>query len=167
MNSNTSIINTFLFDTGVSENGVLHNTDTFGTDFSQIDGIILSHGHFDHFTGLANILKGISSSRQRPSDHIDVFVHPDALLRRWEIYPNGKRAKMPFLDEKQLEELGAKIHKNTGITLLPNNNSPSLLITGHIPRQTSFEKDFPFQYTEDQKNDDSHNKKVFYSRSIG
>jgi 7,8-dihydropterin-6-yl-methyl-4-(beta-D-ribofuranosyl)aminobenzene 5'-phosphate synthase len=159
MNSNTSIINTFLFDTGVSENGVLHNADTFGTDFSQIDGIILSHGHFDHFTGLANILKRISSSRQRPSDRIDVFVHPDALLRRWEIYPDGKRAKMPFLDEKQLEELGAKIHKNTGITLLPNNNSPSLLITGHIPRQTSFEKGFPFQYAEDQQNDDSHNKK--------
>jgi 7,8-dihydropterin-6-yl-methyl-4-(beta-D-ribofuranosyl)aminobenzene 5'-phosphate synthase len=43
---------TFLFDTGVSKNGVVHNADTFGIDFNKIDGIILSHGHFDHFTGL-------------------------------------------------------------------------------------------------------------------
>ena len=53
--------NTFLFDTGVSKNGVVHNANTFGIDFKQIDGIILSHGHFDHFTGLVNILKRISA----------------------------------------------------------------------------------------------------------
>src|SRR5918995_7472836 len=68
--------NTFLF-TGVSENGVIHNADIFGIDFKQIDGIILSHGHFDHFTRLVNILKRISSSR-RPitgTNHvIDIFT---------------------------------------------------------------------------------------------
>src|ERR671923_758014 len=40
----------FLFDTGVSENGVIHNAEIFGIDFSNIDGIILSHGHFDPST---------------------------------------------------------------------------------------------------------------------
>jgi 7,8-dihydropterin-6-yl-methyl-4-(beta-D-ribofuranosyl)aminobenzene 5'-phosphate synthase len=152
--------NTFLFDTGVSENGVLHNADVFGIDFNQINGIILSHGHFDHFAGLVNILKRISSSRRRTttttSTHvIDIFVHPDAFLRRWEIYPDGKRAKSPFLDEKQLWELGARIHKTTSISFLPSKDSPSLLITGQIPRETSFEKGFPFQYSEnpsDEKN---------------
>ena len=54
----------FLFDTGVSENGVIHNADVFGIDIGEIDGIILSHGHFDHFAGLVNILNRISSSRQ-------------------------------------------------------------------------------------------------------
>nr|MDQ3971066.1 MBL fold metallo-hydrolase [Thermoproteota archaeon] len=52
---------TFLFDTGVSKNGVVHNANTFEINFKQIDGIILSHGHFDHFTGLVNILKRISA----------------------------------------------------------------------------------------------------------
>jgi 7,8-dihydropterin-6-yl-methyl-4-(beta-D-ribofuranosyl)aminobenzene 5'-phosphate synthase len=152
------ISNTFLFDTGVSENGVLHNADVFGIDFSQIDGIILSHGHFDHFTGLVNVLKRISSSRRytTTSTHlIDIFVHPDAFLRRWEIYPDGKRAKSPFLDEKQLQELEAGIHKTTSVSFLPSEESPSLLITGQIPRETSFEKGFPFQYAEnpsDEKN---------------
>jgi 7,8-dihydropterin-6-yl-methyl-4-(beta-D-ribofuranosyl)aminobenzene 5'-phosphate synthase len=151
--------NTFLFDTGVSENGVLHNADVFGIDFNQINGIILSHGHFDHFAGLVNVLKRISSSSSRQattSTHvIDIFVHPDAFLRRWEIYPDGKRAKSPFLDEKQLQELGAAIHKIASLSFLPSEDFPSLLITGQIPRETSFEKGFPFQYSEnpsDEKN---------------
>ncbi|MFL6419458.1 MAG: MBL fold metallo-hydrolase [Nitrososphaeraceae archaeon] len=50
----------FLFDTGVSENGVLHNADVFGINIDKIDGIILSHGHFDHFAGVFNIIKRIS-----------------------------------------------------------------------------------------------------------
>lgn len=60
--------NIFLFDTGISENGVIHNADIFGIDFDKIDGIILSHGHFDHFAGLINILKRISSSPRRTTD---------------------------------------------------------------------------------------------------
>jgi 7,8-dihydropterin-6-yl-methyl-4-(beta-D-ribofuranosyl)aminobenzene 5'-phosphate synthase len=143
----------FLFDTGVSENGVIHNVDTFGIDLSKIDGIILSHGHFDHFAGLVNIMKRISSSREMGTNKIDVFTHPDAFLRRWEIFPDGKRAKLPILDEQQLQQLGARIHKNTGVTYLPSKESPLLVITGEIPRETSFEKGFPYQYAEDPSNE--------------
>jgi 7,8-dihydropterin-6-yl-methyl-4-(beta-D-ribofuranosyl)aminobenzene 5'-phosphate synthase len=147
----------FLFDTGVSKNGVIHNADIFGIDFGKVDGIILSHGHFDHFAGLVNILKRIlsSSSAKVPNiiNHINVFAHPDAFLKRWEVVPDGKIAKSPILDEIQLHELGAKIHKATGITILPSKESPLLLITGQIPRATSFEKGFPFQYVEDTNNE--------------
>lgn len=136
---------TFLFDAGVSETGVIHNADLLGIRFDQIDGIILSHGHFDHFTGLPNVLKRISS---KSSSTVDLFSHPDAFLKRWEIYPDGKRARLPFLDEKQLKELGATIHKNSGVRLLPTDASSSLLITGEIPRNISFEKGFPYQYAE-------------------
>jgi 7,8-dihydropterin-6-yl-methyl-4-(beta-D-ribofuranosyl)aminobenzene 5'-phosphate synthase len=141
--------NTFLFDTGVSENGVIDNADIFGIDFNSIDGIILSHGHFDHFAGLINVLKRISSFRRPTNTHvIDIFTHPDAFLRRWEIYPDGKRAKSPFLDERQLQELGARLHKTTSVSFLPSEESPLLLITGQIPRKTNFEKGFLFQYAE-------------------
>jgi 7,8-dihydropterin-6-yl-methyl-4-(beta-D-ribofuranosyl)aminobenzene 5'-phosphate synthase len=134
--------NTFLFDTGVSENGVIHNADVYGIDLSKIDGIILSHGHFDHFTGLANILKRITSSRQAHNNNIDIFTHPDAFLRRWAIFPDGKRAKFPVLYEQQLQQLGAKIHKNTGVRYLPNEESPFLAITGEIPEKQVLRKDF-------------------------
>jgi len=137
----------FLFDAGPSEDGVIHNANILGIDFDRIDGIILSHGHFDHFTGLANIIEKISLSR-RKSTGIDLVAHPEAFLKRWEVFQDGKRAKMPFLDEEHLKELGALIHKRTGLTFLPSDESPSLLVTGEIPRNTSFEKGFPFQYVE-------------------
>jgi 7,8-dihydropterin-6-yl-methyl-4-(beta-D-ribofuranosyl)aminobenzene 5'-phosphate synthase len=138
--------NIFLFDTGVSENGVLHNIDVFGINFDQIKGIILSHGHFDHFTGLVNIIKTMSF--RQPTAILNLFIHPDAFLKRWVIFPDGRRAKMPFLDEKNLEKMGVQIHKNTGVRLLPNDKFARLLITGEIPRVTNYERGFPIQYTE-------------------
>ena len=120
----------------------------------RIDGIILSHGHFDYFSGLVNILTRMSSSSREIIMHnVGIFTHPDAFLKRWEIFPDGKRAKSPILDEQQLHELGAKIHKNTGISRLPSEESPLLAITGEIPRETSFEKGFPYQYAEDPNNE--------------
>ena len=144
----------FLFDTGISENGVIHNADIFGIDLDKVDGIILSHGQFDHCGGLINVLKRMVSSPRRISNHnIDIFTHPDAFLRRWEILPDGKRAKSPILDERQLQQVGAKIHKNAGVNYLPSNKSPLLAISGEIPRDTSFEKGFPYQYIEDPSNE--------------
>ena len=131
---------TYLFDTGVTEDGVIRNADLLGLDFSNIDGIILSHGHFDHSTGLVNILKRISSKRSTP---VDIFLHPDAFLRRWLVLPDGKKAKMPSLNEKQLVSLGGSIHKSDKATVLPNSEDPFLLMTGQIPRKTTFEKGFP------------------------
>lgn len=64
----------------------------------------------------------------------------------------GKRAKSPVLDEQQLKHLGARIHKNTGVRYLPNEESPLIAITGEIPRKTAFEKGFPYQYAEDPSN---------------
>jgi hypothetical protein len=60
---------------------------------------------------------------------------------------------LPILDERQLQQIGAKIHKNIGVRHLPSEESPLLAITGEIPRETSFEKGFPFQYTEDPDNE--------------
>lgn len=62
--------------------------------------------NFDHFTGLPNVPKRIFPER---SSTVDIFLYPDAFLRQWEIYPDGKRARLPFLDEKQLKELGAAV----------------------------------------------------------
>lgn len=137
----------FLFDTGVSEKGVIHNAKALGINLVDIDTIILSHGHFDHFSGIYNILKEI---RLSSSKIIDIYVHPDAFLKRWEIHSNGKKAKMPFLEQKKLEMYGINLHKNNDHVFLPNKYDKDLLITGRIPRETSFEKGYPVQYKEDQ-----------------
>ena len=146
-----STVNTFLFDTGISENGIIHNARVFEVNLSKIDGIILSHGHFDHFAGLVNTLRDISRNDKRTG--IDLFLHPDSFLKRWEVFPDGKKAEMPFLDEVQLKNEGAKIHKNKNPIYLPNNDFPFILLTGQIPRNTTFEKGFPFQYAIDSTNE--------------
>ncbi|HZD83736.1 MAG TPA: MBL fold metallo-hydrolase [Nitrososphaeraceae archaeon] len=133
-------INRFLFDTGVSNNGIIFNADLLEIDLKNIDAIILSHGHLDHFTGIVSTL-------QRIAKPIDVIVHPDAFQRRWLIFPDGTKAMMPVLDEKELEDHGAIIHKHEYSSFLPTED-PHLLITGEIPRETSFEKGFPLQYSE-------------------
>jgi 7,8-dihydropterin-6-yl-methyl-4-(beta-D-ribofuranosyl)aminobenzene 5'-phosphate synthase len=133
-------INRFLFDTGVSKNGIIFNADLLEIDLKNIDAIILSHGHLDHFTGIVSTL-------QRIAKPIDVIVHPDAFQRRWLIFPDGTKAMMPVLDEKELGNHGAIIHKNEYSSFLPTED-PHLLITGEIPRETSFEKGFPLQYSE-------------------
>ena len=44
--------NKFLFDTGVSKDGIVHNSDILGVKLTDVETIILSHGHFDHISGL-------------------------------------------------------------------------------------------------------------------
>ena len=163
--------NTFLFDTGVTEDGIILNAANFGINFQDIEAIILSHGHFDHFNGLLNVIDHIS----RP---IDIIVHPDAFLKRWLIFPDGRKARMPVLEEEILLRKGAIIHKNKNANFLPlrysnhedYNNSvadPPLLITGQIPRETNFEKGFPFQYIEDpDENNLSHDPLVNDDQAI-
>jgi 7,8-dihydropterin-6-yl-methyl-4-(beta-D-ribofuranosyl)aminobenzene 5'-phosphate synthase len=162
--------NTFLFDTGVTEEGIILNAANFGINLDQIEAIILSHGHFDHFNGLLNVIDHISKP-------IDIIVHPDAFLKRWLIFPDGRKAKMPVLEEQILSRKGAIIHKNRNVNFLPlkehnhdyNNSTagPSLLITGQIPRETNFEKGFPFQYIENpDENSLSHDPLVNDDQAI-
>ena len=137
---NSTKTSKFLFDAGVSPDGLITNARILGINVADIDGIVLSHGHADHYTGLIKLLQHIS--RQIP-----LYAHPDAFSKRWLILPDDSRISS-MLNEDDLEKYGAVISKNDGITILPNNNNPRLLITGQIPRVTSFEKGFPFQYKE-------------------
>jgi len=49
---NTVKHNKFLFDTGVSKDGIVNNSDVLGINLADIETIVLSHGHFDHISGL-------------------------------------------------------------------------------------------------------------------
>jgi 7,8-dihydropterin-6-yl-methyl-4-(beta-D-ribofuranosyl)aminobenzene 5'-phosphate synthase len=130
----------FLFDTGVSADGMLRNADLLGVDL-DVESIILSHGHFDHFTGLASAL-------ERMGKPTKLIVHPDAFLRRWLHFKDGSKARMPDLDEGRLRRLGAFIVRNSKPLVLPSQQEPCLLVTGEIPRTTDYEIGFPAQHAE-------------------
>ena len=48
---------TFLFDTGVTIDGVLHNLDVLQVKPNEMRAIVLSHGHTDHTRGLIGLIK--------------------------------------------------------------------------------------------------------------
>lgn len=152
VHENATKTNKFLFDTGVSKYGIVNNADVLGIDLKDIDTIILSHGHFDHISGLISTLRRLKKS-------IEIIAHSEAFLRRWLVYPNGNKARMDFLNEEEIIKAGGIIRKIDKISFLPrsanihsnkktNHANNRVMITGKIPRVTKFEKGFPIQYKE-------------------
>ena len=117
----------FLFDTGVSNDGVVSNAGLFGVGF-DVEAIVLSHGHFDHITGLPSTLRRIG----RPTT---VIAHPDAFKKRWLVFPDGAKALLPVMDEEELQKLGAVIQKNSSSTALPTADA--------IAQRAFRSRDFP------------------------
>ncbi|MDW3614377.1 MAG: MBL fold metallo-hydrolase [Nitrososphaeraceae archaeon] len=149
---NATKTNKILFDTGVSKEGIVNNSDVLGINLKDIETIVLSHRHFDHISGLISTLGRLKKS-------VEIIAHPEAFLRRWLVYPNGNKARMDFLDEEEINQAGGIIRKVDKISFLPRNvNMQSkkktnqannrVMITGEIPRVTEFEKGFPLQYKE-------------------
>jgi 7,8-dihydropterin-6-yl-methyl-4-(beta-D-ribofuranosyl)aminobenzene 5'-phosphate synthase len=64
----------WLFDTGQGL-GLTSNARALGVDLASIGGIALSHGHYDHTSGLpaALTLRG----------KVPVYAHPDVFLKRY------------------------------------------------------------------------------------
>ena len=46
-----------LLDFGYTQNALLNNMEIVGVDGAKIQGLILSHGHYDHFGGLIGLLQ--------------------------------------------------------------------------------------------------------------
>src|SRR5207245_4277656 len=79
----------FLLDFGPTAQSELENLDLFKIDTAAVDGLILSHGHFDHFGGLMPLLE-----RDRAKMHRDLplyaGVEDTSVYSRFE-RPNGGR----------------------------------------------------------------------------
>jgi len=131
--------NTLLFDTGASVDGVLHNMDVLEVRPEELQAIVLSHGHTDHTRGLIGLIKQYG----RPG--LPVLLHPDAFLNRKAIFPDGRKNLLPPPNRSKLEAEGANVIEKSEPTLLFEGQ---ILITGQIPRVTTFEKGMPAMHAE-------------------
>ncbi|MFW9944095.1 MAG: MBL fold metallo-hydrolase, partial [Candidatus Sifarchaeia archaeon] len=131
---------TVLYDTAESEFSLSNNVAALGLNLSEVDEVILSHGHGDHFGGLIWALKKIGR-KETP-----VYAHPRTFLKRgWLVKkPEGDeiREMRLFLTEEEIAQAGGKLVFSDEPILLANN---MLLRTGEVPRKTAYEKGLPAQ----------------------
>ena len=126
----------FLFDTGVTVDGVLHNMDVLEVKGNELHAVVLSHGHTDHTRGLLGFIKRYG----RPK--VPIVLHPDAYLQRKNIQGDGHESHHIPPSKKDLEAEDVQIIEERGPTMLIGNTA---LVTGQIPRTTPFEKGSPNQ----------------------
>ncbi len=118
-----------LFDTGKGISAS-HNANTLGVDLSQIDKIVLSHGHNDHTGGLRQILRKMKKE-------VEIVAHPDIWSAKYRCRQGeaDKYIGIPFPRQK-LESLGASFK----LTTKPVKITDSIMTTGEIPMVNEFEE---------------------------
>lgn len=123
-----------LFDTGLSPDAMVVNADRLGIDLLGVQGVVLSHGHFDHLGGIAG-LSTRSGGRSLP-----MTVHPMAWTRRRLAVPGAEPQEMPTLSRRALEAEGFALVERRHPSLLVDG---CVLITGEVDRTTEFERGMP------------------------
>ncbi len=116
-----------LFDAGQGL-AILGNADILGADLSDVDTVILSHGHFDHSGGVKNLL-GCNKN-------FALIAHPDVFGNKLvggggNYFPIGVRD-----DREVLEHSGIKLKLEKESVEI----APGIRTTGVIPMETDFEE---------------------------
>lgn len=113
-----------LLDTGASISAV-HNADLMGIDLSEVDKIVLSHGHSDHTGGLKDVLRKMRKA-------IEIIAHPDVWASK---YAGPTYVGIPF-QRDELESLGASFN----LTREPVWITENIVTSGEIPMTNEYEK---------------------------
>jgi 7,8-dihydropterin-6-yl-methyl-4-(beta-D-ribofuranosyl)aminobenzene 5'-phosphate synthase len=137
-------VKTILYDAGLSQDTITHNLAVLGIQLTDLDAIVLSHGHADHHGGLLGLLHSLGKR------NLPLILHPDAWKNRKIRFPSGQEIHMPPPDRRALEKNDVQIVDSKAPSLLLSNQA---LVTGQVERVTDYEKGFPYQYEE---NDGDH-----------
>ncbi len=124
---------TLLFDTGVSPTGVVENMRRLDLSLKDVEVIVLSHGHWDHVTGMEGVARTLGRAE------LPVMIHPEFWSRRRIEFPGLDPAELPSTSRTALESSGFEIVEERLPSFLLDG---SVLITGEVDRTTEFETGF-------------------------
>lgn len=109
------------------------NAKALKINLSDIKKIVLSHGHYDHTGGLADLMP---SETKR-----DIYAHPDIFAPKYARHENESKKEKIFIGNRFTREylesnLNAEFHFKTKFSKI----SDGIFFSGVIPRQTDFEQ---------------------------
>lgn len=126
---------TMLFDFGYSQNGAAHNARILNAAMKEVEVMVLSHGHFDHFGGFESLVGMIDGKG------ITLIVHPGVFRQpRYIKIGADHNVYLPGFDRERVEKAGVTLVETEGPFCLLDGN---VLFLGEIERKTEFEKGMP------------------------
>ncbi len=130
-----------LFDTGPEDYAFERNVTRLGVDLGAVEGIVLSHGHWDHSGAMLlalGMIRGRSGGRKVP-----FYAHPGMFVTRGVRQANGSVRRME--DEPSVIEL-SQFGQEMVVTTEPQTPLGGLFyVSGEIPRVSGFERGYPGQ----------------------
>ena len=133
---------TLLFDFGFSADGAAVNAKALSINMREIEAMVLSHGHSDHFGGFEKLVKMIAR------DGVELVLHPAAFKQqRYLKFAGNFKARFPEVTRKKIEKKGVRLRETKEPLPLLDGD---VLYLGEICRQTEFEKGMPHAFFMDK-----------------
>lgn len=126
----------FLFDTGISPDGMVDNMRRLDIDPTSVEAIVCSHGHFDHTTGVDGLARVLGRA------NLPVLIHPHFWRRRRLLLPGRDPFDLPTTSRRALVGAGFEIIEERRPSFLFDRR---VLVTGEVDRSTGYEPGFPPQ----------------------
>ena len=120
-----------LVDVGQNSKALLNNMKTMGIAPSIIDAVVLTHCHYDHTQGIANMLRQIGKKG------LPVIAHTDIFRVHFITEPYHRLVGiMPGDSKEEIEKAGGSL----SLSKEPLNIMQGIITTGEVQRHTDFEK---------------------------
>jgi 7,8-dihydropterin-6-yl-methyl-4-(beta-D-ribofuranosyl)aminobenzene 5'-phosphate synthase len=114
-----------LSDAGLTPDGLVENMRRLEISARDIDVIVLSHGHWDHTTGMDGLVAELGRA------NVPVLTHPDFWSRRRVALPGPEAVELPSTSKNALERAGFEIVEQRQPSFLLDG---SPLVTGEVDR---------------------------------
>ncbi len=127
-----------LMDAGYTDKALPHNLNFLGLSLSDVELVVISHGHMDHYGGL---VWAVGQIGKKP---VPVVLHPNAFVTpRFFKLPDGRDLLFPVMNRKAVENAGGEFKELADPSVHMDGH---LLVTGAVERVTPFEKGMPNAY---------------------
>ena len=120
-----------LMDAANSPLPLMNNLEALEHNLEEVDAMVLSHGHPDHYGGLQEVL-------QRRQAKLSIYFHKDCCYPKLLITPRGRVGPWK-LEREALLKVGADVHENIGPALVLEK----ALLTGTVEASTPYETPLP------------------------